>query len=55
VKPTSEGNPTEWDRDRMFARIEGTNELVTIQFFVFDEVLKPITWFYKEPAIESKQ
>ncbi len=50
-----EGNPTEWDRDRMFARIEGTNELVTIQFFVFDEVLKPITWFYKEPAIESKQ
>jgi hypothetical protein len=40
-----EGNPTEWDRDRMFARIEGTNELVLIQYFVFDPILKPLQWF----------
>lgn len=40
-----EGNPMVWDRDRMFAKVEGTNELVSIQFFVFDRILKPITWF----------
>jgi hypothetical protein len=40
-----EGNPSLWDRDRLYARIEGTNDLVTIQYFVFDRILKPITWF----------
>lgn len=40
-----DGNPTQWDKDRMFARIEGNNELVFIQFFVFDKLLKPLQWF----------
>lgn len=40
-----EGNPTEWDRDRMFARMKGTDDLVLIQYFVFDQILKPLNWF----------
>jgi len=44
-----EGNPVDWDRDRMFARIKGTDELLMIQFFVFDRILVPLTWF-TEPS-----
>lgn len=40
-----EDKPVIWDRDRMYANIEGTHELVTIQFFVFDAILKPLGWF----------
>jgi hypothetical protein len=40
-----EGNPTEWDRDRMFARMKGSDDLVLIQYFVFDHILKPLNWF----------
>lgn len=40
-----EGNPTVWDRERMFARMEGTQDLVMIQYFVFDQILKPLNWF----------
>jgi len=45
-----EGNPIEWDRDRMYARIEGTNELVVIQYYVFDPILRPLSWF-TEPSV----
>lgn len=48
-----EGNPVEWDRDRMYARIEGTNELVVIQYFVFDAILRPLSWL-TEPSAERQ-
>lgn len=49
-----EGNPTEWDRDRMFARIEGTDDLLLIQYFVFDPLLKPLQWFTETGPSKNK-
>ena len=46
-----EGNPVNWDRDRMYAQIEGTKDLISIQYFVFDRILKPITWFTDKSPI----
>jgi len=40
-----QGNPVEWDRDRLFAQVEGSRELVAIQYFVFDPILLPLSWF----------
>ncbi len=42
-----EGKPTLWDRDRMYAQLGGSGDFVIIQYFVFDRLLAPITWFAK--------
>jgi hypothetical protein len=34
-----------WDRDRLYALINDGKDLTLCQFFVFDDVLKPFTWF----------
>lgn len=43
-----EGNETEWDMDRMYALNEDTNDLITIQYFVFQEIMVPLSWFKRE-------
>ncbi len=48
-----EGKPTEWDRDRMYALVEDTGDFVAIQYFVFDRLLAPITWFTDASAARS--
>jgi hypothetical protein len=37
-----------WDRERMWALVYEGNELVTIQYFVFGRILKPIFFFFPE-------
>lgn len=41
-----------WDRDRLFALINDGKDLSLCQFYVFDDILKPFTWFRAdfEPA-----
>jgi hypothetical protein len=34
-----------WDRDRFYALINKGKDLTLCQFYVFDDVLKPFTWF----------
>jgi len=34
-----------WDRDRLFALINNGQDLTLCQFYVFDDILKPFTWF----------
>ncbi len=34
-----------WDRDRLYAQINNGKDLTLCQFYVFDEILKPFTWF----------
>jgi hypothetical protein len=34
-----------WDRDRLFALINDGKDLALCQFYVFDDILKPFTWF----------
>lgn len=36
---------TIWDRDRLYALINDGKDLTLCQFYVFDDVLKPFTWF----------
>jgi hypothetical protein len=50
-----EGNPTVWDRDRMYARLTGSNELVFIQYFVFDPILRPLQWFTGEKLVNPEK
>ncbi len=34
-----------WDRDRMYARLNSEEDILLIQFFVFDKVLRPLNFF----------
>jgi hypothetical protein len=40
-----DGNQTEWDMERMYALIDRSDNLVSIQYFVFNDVLVPLQWF----------
>jgi hypothetical protein len=40
-----EGNPVLFDRDRMYAVINEGNDLVLVQYFVFDRITRPMTYF----------
>ncbi|MFW6352290.1 MAG: hypothetical protein ACOC2E_07865, partial [Bacteroidota bacterium] len=51
-KTDLEGNPLDYNPETMYAFINDGKDFVTIQFFVFDKVLKPIGYFtgdYEEP------
>lgn len=43
-----EGNETEWDMDRMYALNEDTGDMITIQYFAFQEIMVPLSWFVKD-------
>ena len=40
-----EGNPIEYDLDRFYGLINNGNEIVLIQYFVFNNILKPLDYF----------
>jgi len=40
-----EGNPVLYDRDRLYALVNEDRDFVLIQFFVFDKILRPLTYF----------
>lgn len=40
-----DGNPQLWDRDRMYAFVEGQDEMVLVQYFVFSRITRPLDWF----------
>lgn len=44
----NEGKPYEYDPDRMYAFINGYNELVIVQNYVFDPVIKELGYFLKQ-------
>jgi len=39
------GNPQPWDRDRMYAFVEGQEEMLLVQYFVFSRITRPLDWF----------
>ncbi len=43
------GNMILYDRDRMYASINDDKDFVLIQFFVFDNILKPLEYFMAAP------
>ncbi len=40
-----EGNPVLYDRDRLYALVNNDEDFVLIQFFVFDKILRPLSYF----------
>jgi len=45
VEVDLEGNPVLYDRDRLFALVNNDKDFVLIQFFVFDKILRPLSYF----------
>lgn len=43
-----EGNPVKYDRDRLYALINDGQDFVLIQFYVFDKILHPLSYFRGE-------
>ncbi len=53
-----DGSEYPWDRERMWALINDGKDLVTIQYFVFGRILKPIQFFspeYRDMTTEEFQ
>lgn len=50
VKGHEPENPSEYDVDRMYANINDDKEVILIQFFVFDKLLKEIDYFKTDPV-----
>ncbi len=46
----NDGRPEEFDRDRMYAVINNEN-FVVIQFYVFDKITRPISYFETDPSV----
>lgn len=46
-----DGAPVKWDIDRMHARLNGVNELIFVQYFVFDRVLATPDNFKVDPLL----
>lgn len=51
-KTDLDGNPLDYNPEKMYAFINNRQDFVTIQFFVFDKLLKPVGYFtgdYEDP------
>jgi hypothetical protein len=47
------GNPVEFDRDRLYAYVNNGKDLVLIQFFVFNKIFKPLSYYYYGNSINE--
>lgn len=54
-KPGEEPLPSEFDIDRMHARLNGGNDLLLIQYFVFDRVLVQPSKFEVDPLLRRDE
>lgn len=48
------GNPIDYDPDRMYAKINEEQDLALIQYFTFDKLMKPLSWFETDPGAKKK-
>lgn len=46
----AEGNPLEFDTDRLFGLLNGKEELLVIQYFVFDKLTVKRSYFINDPS-----
>ena len=49
-----DGKLLPWDPDRMYAEINEGKDFVLVQFFTFDKITRPLSWFLK-PMAEGKK
>lgn len=45
-----QGNPIDYDPDRMYAKINEEQDLALIQYYTFDKLMKPLSWFETDPV-----
>jgi hypothetical protein len=48
-----DGIPSKYDRDRLYAQLNGGKDFALIQFYVFDRILHPLPYFLKSHAIRK--
>ncbi len=48
-----EGNPIEYDLDRFYGLINNSEEIVLIQYFIFNNILKPLDYFLKDSNVDE--
>jgi len=48
------GKPIDYDPDRMYAQINDESDLALIQYFTFDKLMKPLSWFEIDPGVRKK-
>lgn len=50
-----DGTPTLYDKDRLYALFNDGKDFALIQFYVFDSILRPLSYFLKTPkTVENK-
>lgn len=49
-----DGNQAVWDLERMYAMIDTSEFMVSLQYFVFNDVLVPLQWFARSGSKNSK-
>ena len=49
-----EGKPVSYDLDRMYALINDGQDFTLVQFFVFDRIIRPKTFYLQVPDIKRK-
>lgn len=49
-----QGKPIDYDPDRMYAKINEEQDLALIQYFTFDKLMKPLSWFETDPVQPKK-
>lgn len=49
-----DGTPTLYDKDRLYAQFNNGKDFGLIQFYVFDKILRPVTYFLKSGETTTK-
>lgn len=49
------GNPAPYDRDRLYALVNDGRDFTYIQYFVFDKILRPQSFFLRQQEHKKKQ
>jgi len=48
------GKPAPYDMDRLYALVNDGKDFTSIQYFVFDKILRPKSFFQKKQALKKK-
>jgi hypothetical protein len=43
------GNAAPYDRDRLYALVNDGKDFTLVQYFVFDKILRPMSFFMRTP------
>lgn len=50
-----DGNQAVWDLERMYGLIDNSTQMVSVQYFVFNDILVPLPWFIRQEGQNQAQ